>query len=144
MSKNALEHMQRVLSMSSERLSFSINFRKKPVEMIPWLWLLFSILAYCFIILSSQGRRIKAVASVLYESSCLGISSKMKWGNKTSLYVTFCSCYVLMICIFLNFKFFRKYISICLRYHLIKLKKNSQEENRVLLFMAAFVFSEVI
>lgn len=63
---------------------------------------------------------------------------EVKWGNKTSLGVFF-FCFVLMVCIFRNFKFSTRYIPVRLRYRLTKLtEKNSQEENMVMFFMAAF------
>lgn len=115
--------MQRVKYKQWRTVKFQYLFQEEAGWDDSMVLIVIQYFSFLLRILPSQGRRIKAVPSVLYESACLGSSSKMNWGNKSSLYVNFCSCYVLMICFFLNFKFSRKYVFMCLRYHLTKLKE---------------------
>lgn len=76
----------------SDQLNFGTNFKRRAVEIIPLSCLLLIILAYCFIILSSQVERVKAVAAVFYESTRLGISLNMSCRTKTLKYVISHAC----------------------------------------------------
>lgn len=81
-----------VVKKKSDQLNFGTNFKRRAVEIIPLSCLLLIILAYCFIILSSQVERVKAVAAVFYESTRLGISLNMSCRTKTLKYVISHAC----------------------------------------------------
>lgn len=81
-----------VKKKKSDQLNFGTNFKRRAVEIIPLSCLLLIILAYCFIILSSQVERVKAVAAVFYESTRLGISLNMSCRTKTLKYVISHAC----------------------------------------------------
>lgn len=76
----------------SDQLNFGTNFKRRAVEIIPLSCLLLVILAYCFIILSSQVEGVKAVAAVFYESTRLRISLNMSCRTKTLKYVISRAC----------------------------------------------------
>lgn len=76
----------------NDQLNFGTNFKRRAVEIIPLSCLLLVILAYCFIILSSQVEGVKAVAAVFYESTRLRISLNMSCRTKTLKYVISRAC----------------------------------------------------
>lgn len=76
----------------NDQLNFGTNFKRRAVEIIPLSCLLLVILAYCFIILSSQVEGVKAVAAVFYESTRLQISLNMSRRTKTLKYVISRAC----------------------------------------------------
>lgn len=81
-----------VKKKKSDQLNFGTNFKRRAVEIIPLSCSLLIILAYCFIILSSQVEGVKAVAAVFYESTRLRISLNMSCRTKTLKYVISRAC----------------------------------------------------
>lgn len=81
-----------VVKKKNDQLNFGTNFKRRAVEIIPLSCLLLVILAYCFIILSSQVEGVKAVAAVFYESTRLRISLNMSCRTKTLKYVISRAC----------------------------------------------------